>query len=150
MTSQFEIVFTEDCWIDEGTPFRRLQLTLQDALEVEHADLTCWSAKDYEAQWLAELTRIVASQHKGALITSMHDPAHASNVWTWTMWKKDDQVLFQNRILFLLESNQTFDPVRISEYIGEYKSHGEDGHPISEWTVPITAIRDFISKRSVV
>jgi hypothetical protein len=146
LTPRFEITFTEDCWVDEGTPFRGLRLTFQDESEGDCADLTSWSAKDYEAQWLAELIRIVTSQDKGALIISMHDPAHAFQIMTWTMWKKNGQILFQNRLLFMLEANQSFDPFRVSDYIEEYESHTEDGDRISEWSVPIAAIRNFISE----
>jgi hypothetical protein len=149
MKPPFEIAFTEDCWIDEGTPYRGVRLTLEGWIEEENADLTNWSTKDYEMQWLTELNHIVTSRNKGALITSIHDPALASRICTWTMWKENDQVLFQSRLLFMLERGQDFAPARVSAYIGEYHSHNEDGHRISQWTVPITAIRNFIRERSI-
>ena len=111
MTPQFEIAFTEDHWTDERIAFRGLRLTLQNYAEEEGADLTFWSTKDYENQWLTWLNQLMASRDKGALIISIHDPANAFRVWTWTMWKKDDQVLFQNRLLFMLEGSRTSNPV---------------------------------------
>jgi hypothetical protein len=48
----------------------------------------------------------------------------------------------------MLEGTQEFNPARIADHIGEYESHNEDGHRISEWTVPVVAIRNFISERS--
>ena len=111
MTPQFEIAFTEDHWMDERIAFRGLRLTLQNYAEEEGADLTFWSTKDYENQWLTRLNQLMASRDKGALIISIHDPANAFRVWTWTMWKKDDQVLFQNRLLFMLEGSRTSNPV---------------------------------------
>ena|ERR1700733_6043533 len=77
MTPQFEIAFTEDHWMDERIPFRGLRLTLQNYAEEEAADLTTWSTKDYENQWLIELSHLMASRDKGALIISIHDPANA-------------------------------------------------------------------------
>jgi hypothetical protein len=148
MTPQVEIAFTEDHGMDEGIPFRGLRLTLQNYTEEEAADLTFWSTKDHENQWLTELNHLMASRDKGALIISIPDPANPFRVWTWTMWKKDDHVLFQNRLLFMLEGSRTFNPACVSEYIGEYQSHDEDGDRISEWTVPIAAIRNFINERS--
>ena len=148
MTPQFEIAFTEDHWMDERIPFGGLRLTLQNCAEEEAADLTFWSTKDYENQWLTRLNQLMASRDKGALIISIHDPANAFRVWTWTMWKKDDQVLFQNRLLFMLEGSRTSNPACVSEYIGEYQSHDQDGDRISEWTLPIAAIRNFVNERS--
>ena len=148
MTPQFEIAFTEDHWMDERIAFRGLRLTLQNYAEEEGADLTFWSTKDYENQWLTWLNQLMASRDEGALIISIHDPANAFRVWTWTMWKKDDQVLFQNRLLFMLEGSRTSNPACVFEYVGEYQSHDEDGDRISEWTVPIAAIRNFVNERS--
>jgi hypothetical protein len=148
MTPQFEIAFTEDHGMDEGIPFRGLRLTLRNYAEQEGADLTFWSTKDHENQGLTELNHLMASRNKGALIVSIPDPANAFRVWTWTMGKKDDHVLFQDRLLFILEGSLTSNPACVSEYIGEYPSHNEDGDGISEWTVPIASIRNFAKERS--
>jgi hypothetical protein len=148
MTPQFAIAFTDDCWIDEKIPFRGVRLTLQNYEEEEGADLTFWSTKEYENQWFGELNRIISFGNKGALIVSIHDPANAFRVWTWTMWKQDDHVLFQNRLLFMLEQPLIFDSSRISDHIGEYQSHNENGERISEWAVPVAAVRNFINERA--
>lgn len=147
MIPLFKIAFTDDCWSDEGIPFRGLQLTLEDYTEEEQADLAFWSTEDYEAHWLTELNRVTTSRHKGALITSIHDPANAFRVWVWTMWKEGNRVLFQNRLLFMLEECQAFNPDQVSDHIGEYASHTEEGSRISEWIVPIAAIRNFLGER---
>jgi hypothetical protein len=149
MTPGFDISFTNESWIDEGTPFRGLRLTLQDHHEGDQANLTHWSAENYERQWLYELNEIVNSRSKGALITSIQDPIHAFQVFVWTMWKDNDQIRFQNRILFMLSGIQNFDPVHVCDHIGEYKSHDEEGQRLSEWVVPLTAIQDFIANSTL-
>ena len=95
MTPQFEIAFTEDHWMDERIAFRGLRLTLQNYAEEEGADLTFWSTKDYENQWLTGLNQLMASRDKGALIISIHDPANAFGVRTWTCGKRTTKSSFK-------------------------------------------------------
>jgi hypothetical protein len=145
MTQHFAIEFKGDPWIDEYGSWRAVRLTLHDSVEGDHADLSCWSADDYRTQWLKELNAITSFRDKGALITSLHDPSDGTRVWTWPMWKKGDDVLFHNQILGMLEGCPDFDPDRVCDYIGDYESHTEEGQRISEWTVPLAAIREFVS-----
>ncbi len=146
--SKFEIVFTDEHFTEEGITFRYLRLTLGAFEEDMIADLTKWSPADYERQWLSELTQIVGSRTRGALIVRMHDPAHPFRIDTWPMWKEGDTIFFQNRILFMLKPAKHFDPARVRVHIGKRQPHIKDGDP-SEWTVPVAAVRAFINERII-
>jgi len=147
MSPHFDISFTGEVWTDEGVPYESVKLTLNDWYEFENADLTHWSPEDYQKQWLEQLNEISTTRNKGALIVSIHDPARGYRVWIWTMWKNDDRVRFQNRLLGMLEAVDDFDPNRVCDYIGDYESCTPEGEQISEWVVPILAIKTFLQNK---
>lgn len=144
MSPHFDISFTDETWVDESIRYQSVKLTLNDWYEFENADLTHWSAEDYQKQWLEQLLGISTNRNKGALIVSIHDPTEGYG-WLWTMWKKNDEVRFQNRLLDVLRAVEDFDPNRVCEYIGDYDSHTPEGHRISEWVVPLHAIKNFLA-----
>jgi hypothetical protein len=151
MNPGFEITFTDDRWIDEGISYHEVRITLGDFSETMHADLTTWSPKEYQEQWLFELNQIMAARDKGCLITSVHDLKHAARVWAWPMWKKDDVIHFQNRLLFMLETSDNFDPYKIVDHIGDHQTESDDPKtPVpSNWTIPATAVKDFLCNKAV-
>lgn len=146
--SKFEIAFTDEWFTEEGVNFRYLRLTLGDFEEDMIADLTTWSPADYERQWLDELTQIVNSRTKGALIVRMHDPKQPFRINTWPMWKEGDHIFFQNKLLFMLKPAKHFDPFRVRDYMGNRQPHLKDGDP-SEWVVPVASVRAFINERLI-
>jgi hypothetical protein len=146
MKSRFAIEFEGEPWTDEDGRWQTVQITIGDFVEGESADLSHWGPGDYQAQWRKELRAIAEARDHGALITRIHDPSVGARVGTWTMWREDDRVLFQNRLLFMLEGQNGFDPGRVCDHIGEYRSHTEEGQRISEWTLPVTAIQEFLGQ----
>lgn len=143
MRSGFEITFTETRFWDEGGGSQPVRLMFGEWTEVDLADLTCWSIADYEKQWLEELVQVLGLRSRGALITSVHDPAYAFQVRSWPMWRQQDVIHFQSRILFMLEEKEHFDQALVSEHVAAHERVDEDGNMISEWTVPVCAIQDF-------
>ncbi|MGI4829875.1 MAG: hypothetical protein ACRYFU_17020 [Janthinobacterium lividum] len=148
MTSEFGLSFTEQSFVDEGIRFRPLKLTLGNFVEGELADLTSWSETDYEEQWMNELRAIVNSRDRGALIVSVHDPAHAFHIRSWPMWRIGTLVYFQSRILFMLDGDGHFDPKRVHELVGSHMVQDEDGQQLSEWSVSALAIWRFLDQHS--
>ncbi len=144
----FAIEFEGEPWTDEDGRWQSVKFTLGDSVEGDAADLTHWEPLDYEAQWHKELTALLGPRGSGALITSIHDPRYGGRVWTWTMWRKDHEVCFQNRILFMLEDCPDFNPDNVAEHIGAHNSRTEDGQQVSEWTVPVSAITKFLAETS--
>ncbi len=145
----FSINFEGESWIDEDGPWRKVSLTLGEFRDGDCADLTHWSAKDYEHQWLSELKAVLNQREKGALIVCLHDPSYGARWMAWTMWRQAEHVVFQNQILFMLEDCPDVDPSRIWEHVADYQSHTDEGQRISEWVVPLSAIRHFIDEAIV-
>jgi len=147
VTANFDIAFEGEAWIDEDGHWRKVRLNLEGFLDADLADLSHWSEHAYQAQWLKELNEIIHSRDRGALITSIHDPSVGYRIWTWPMWKEGNEVHFQNRILFMLEPGPKFDSANLAEYVGDRQTLSEDGELISQWTVSLDAIRNFLDRQ---
>ena len=142
----FEIKFVGDEFEDKGVRLHCLLLSIGDFAEEMYADVTNWSTTDYERQWLAQLNALIQRQRRGALLTSLHDPKVGYRIEAWPMWRENDVVYFQNRIIGMLEIEPRFDPDRLSELIGERREEDEEGRTISQWQIPISEIRDFLNR----
>jgi CdiI N-terminal domain len=141
---EFNIRFIGEEVVDEGVRLAHLTLTLGSFTEGMFADLTTWSKADYEKQWQSEITSILTSQEKTALITSIHDPNEPYRIQTWPMWRKADVVYFQSRLLFMLELGTEFKPSLVREHIGEHQRVSEDGDQLSEWSIPLSLLKAFV------
>jgi hypothetical protein len=108
-----------------------------------HASLSYWSRADYISQWKVALDRLLRGEKRSALITSMYDPQTANFVFWWVMYLIEDLVHIQNHVLFLSDLNEPFDEDDIYASIPERETRTEEGESISEWTVELSAIRDF-------
>lgn len=108
------------------------------------ASLMYWSADDYKRHWKQAIERILHSSEVSCLITSMVDPATASHIFWWPMYRVNDNVLIQNHILFFDQLQSSFDERNPFSSVTERQTIDEDGNIISEWSVQINELEDFL------
>src|SRR5262245_1505378 len=101
------------------------------------ASLMYWSADDYKRHWKQAIERILHSSDVSCLITSMVDPATASHIVWWPMYRVNDSVFIQNHILFFDQLQSSFDERNPFSSVTERQTVDEDGNRISEWSVQI-------------
>ena len=53
-----------------------------------------WSKRDYEAQWLRSLERLIAGDTKVALITQYVNPGESSNLEWWALYRGENDVVY--------------------------------------------------------
>ncbi len=109
------------------------------------SDLTFWSAADYERHWEAAAARILESE-RTALITSITDPATSNFIRWWPMYRQGDSVIFREQVLFLQGLPEPFDAGHLEKFVEPRGPIGPD-EPISEWLLPLDAIRGFLQRR---
>ena len=143
----FAIEFVGDEFEEEGVRLHGLMLTVGDFFEEMFADVTNWSITDYRQHWLKELDALVHGRDCGALLTSLHDPKIGYRVQAWPMWREDNIVYFQSRVIGMLEVEPNFDTNRLSGVIGERQELSEDGRPISQWQISASEIKAFLTGR---
>ncbi|WP_433592750.1 hypothetical protein [Nocardia sp. CA-145437] len=119
-------------------------IRLGDDAEYFQAPIGYWGVDDYRASWAAGLRRIVGGESVACLPVTMGDPKTSNFVEVWTLYRDGDVVHAQNQLIFLGELGHEFDPGAPWRSVGARVTVGEDGEAVSEWTVKITAVEEFL------
>jgi hypothetical protein len=64
------------------------------------------------------------------------------------MWRTNGEVVFHNQLLFFEKhkiQGSHIDVELLYELVGEPSSRNEEGSPISEWAVPVSAVEAFLA-----
>ena len=109
------------------------------------ASLMYWSVDDYKRHWKQAIERILHSSDVSCLITSMVDPAIATFIFWWPMYRVNETVLIQNQILFLDQLQSPFDEHTPFSFVPKRQTINEDGDVISEWSVRINDLEEFLT-----
>lgn len=125
------------------------RITLGQFSEDIFLPLTYWSKSDYLMQWEAALRCISEGATKSALLVSMYDPGDLNFVFAWPLYRIDQSVHVRNCIIFADELKEAFNPDNVSDYVHDREQLSEDGERISEWTVTVSDIQEFLDRRSL-
>jgi hypothetical protein len=124
------------------------EIQLGDDHEFFQSVVTYWTVEDYAASWTTALRRLVAGTASTCLITSVTDPATTNFVITWPMYRVGYDVYVQNRYLFLEDLDDEFNPDAPWESVEPRSTIDEDGQKISEWSLHLTDIQEFLDGKS--
>ena len=108
------------------------------------ASLDFWSLSDYRNHWFTALNRFKNGEVTSSLITSLTEPENANFITWWPIYKVKNILYFQNQILFMADLNQTFCLETPFLHIPERETHTDTGEFISEWSVPVDNVIEFI------
>lgn len=144
MASAFAIEVTEDPTDDERQRFGRIRLN--DVVERFLMDVGFWSPDDYRESWRAACARLDAAPGDvvSCLVASTCDPTEANFLWTWPLYRVGDTVFVQNSLVFLDELETPLDLTRPWLATRPRRTRTEQGRRISEWPVPLAAVRRFL------
>jgi contact-dependent growth inhibition (CDI) system CdiI-like immunity protein len=107
------------------------------------ASLMYWSADEYKRHWKQAIERILHSSKDSCLITSMIDPASATFIVWWPMYRVNEIMLIQNQILFLDQLQSPFDERTPYSFVPKRQIINNAGDVISEWSVRIDELEEF-------
>ena len=110
------------------------------------SSLIYWSADDYKRHWRQAVQRILHSFDASCLITSMVDPATGNHIFWWPMYRVNERVFIQNHVLFFDQLQSPFDERNPFSSVTERQTIDEDGNRISEWSVRIDDLEEFLKK----
>jgi contact-dependent growth inhibition (CDI) system CdiI-like immunity protein len=110
------------------------------------ASLMYWSADDYRCHWKQAIERILNSSDVSCLITSMVDPTARNHIFWWPMYRENNTVFIQNCILFFDQLQSPFDERNPFSSVTERQTIDEDDNRISEWSVQINELEEFLIK----
>ena len=110
------------------------------------ASLLYWGMEDYRNHWREALERIVGGQNKSCLISSVTDPKNTNFIEWWPIYREGKFLHFQNQFLFLENLKEEFDPSNPYKHVSARKTINEDGQKLSEWSLPVKAVTDFLAR----
>ena len=112
------------------------QIQIDEFVESFHSDFSFWSKADYEKHWL-KASEELALGNSVSFITSITDPAKANFINTWTCYVVNNELIFQENLLFLNDIPFKFNLTDAHKNVLPYESVSEDGDEISEWHTKI-------------
>ena len=121
------------------------RISLGDFAERFEVPLSYWTGADYENHWREAVGRIVDGFSRSALITAIADPTKVSFFVWWPMYLVGDTVHVQNHLLFLADLGMEFDLSNPYRHVRDRQVGSEEG-PISEWAVPVSSLRDWLTR----
>ena len=108
------------------------------------APIGWWTREDYERQWVEGARRLVEGARESAFVVE------AGRLW-WTAWREGETVVLQQRLLLVEEELApawTADAAHLPyALVGERCSQSEEGADVSEWRVPLVAMRSFLERQ---
>lgn len=129
---------------DEKAAYGRIQIGDFDERFVVCLDF--WNVDDYRRQWKQALTRLLHSAKQSCLITSLSDPQKANFITWWPIYQVKGTLHFQNQNLFLNQLRGSFNYRMPYRHVPRRVTVTESGETISEWVLPIDAIRQFFAE----
>jgi len=120
-------------------------ISLGSHIDYFRASTSLWKLQDYETQWREALEIVTRDGVPTALITDLYDPASASLITWWPMWRDGGEIRIQNQLLIFEQLPTPFNPQLPYEHMGEYSGAvTDDGEKTSEWKVPVLDVLAFL------
>ena len=127
----------------DSVEYREFKIKIGDFEESLLLPLCCWSIEKYKHHWSKQLKQFYFDKkEKTCLITEMYDPSTANFVRWWILYRVNDDVFFQEQVLFLEDIKGPFSVDDAELYIPEREIINEDGEEISEWVVPFEQLKN--------
>lgn len=104
-----------------------------------------WRLTDYYRQWRNALVAFIDGQSPVCLVTAMRDPALGTFIDTWVMYAENSSVVLQNQIIPCGQLDSDYLDRGTYEFVQPRETETEDGEPISEWQIPLSAVRQFLA-----
>jgi CdiI N-terminal domain len=120
-------------------------ITLGSFKETFESPLSFWTRNDYEAHWVHALERLVDGSESTALVTEMYDPLSANFITWWPAYRFGSKVRFHNQLLLLAHLSIPLLPNDLFRHVPPYQDTNDDGDRLSEWTVPIDDLCQFLA-----
>ena len=86
----------------DGVDYEKARIVIDEYEEDLLIPLSYWSLDIYQSYWKAKLNQFFHDDlEKVFLITEMYDPEYANFIRGWVVYRKNENVVLQERILFI-------------------------------------------------
>ena len=127
---------------------REGEITLGEHVERFESPTYLWPVERYEHQWLDAARRLVDGAPSTAFFTAVHAPDDTEYHRWWVMWREGHQVHVQEHLLLV---DQLPLPLVLSNpyrAIQPREQISDEGDPISEWSLTVDDLTEFVARRA--
>lgn len=128
----------------------RGKITIGEYWEFFDAPCSFWNRDDYLRQWEDGLSRIVADVSPSALVTGIDNYPLSTVLSRWVMYRTGETIFFRDQLILAQDLQTSFDPQNVYGSIGPRSPVTEDGQEISEWSLDVSAIVQFLNAGGLV
>ena len=121
-------------------------IQIGDFLEKFNVPVELWNVSDYKRQWREGLERLLNGALSTCVVTGMRDPFRGIFINTWSIYSIRKKVIIQNQILLCKQIKKRFTGNNFYDFIEPYENQTEDGAPISEWGISMSAVKHYYEK----
>jgi hypothetical protein len=145
----FDIRFTNEIYIDPetGTTSRTGEIRIGNFREGFVSLQSFWNEARYKEHWCKAVKRIVRTEGDSCLVTSIADATQADLLFWRPLYREGDQVFVQSGILLFEQLEKPFDPDNPFASVPPRTVIDEDGQRVSEWSVHIRELEEFLNRR---
>ena len=119
-------------------------IRIGDFSETFVVTLNYWPATQYTQQWHVSLKRLLAGSPGVGLVTCMVAPESGDSGRAWILYREDDTVAIQEKLFVPPNFGPDLDADLQLLHVPPRNMVSEEGVPVSEWSIGITAIEDFL------
>ncbi len=123
-------------------------MKLGNDTEYFYAPTTYWSAEQYESSWNTALRRISDGAEVSCLVVAIEDPEAVAFIEVWPLYRENNAVHFQNHYIFMEKLDHKFNPGTPRNSVRARETVDEDGKSISEWTLLLPGLQEFLDRKS--
>jgi hypothetical protein len=147
---EFSVTLTPDSvsGLQPGEQARYGVILLDEFRERLAVPIDYWAPDDYQRHWREAVRRILVGEERSCLITGMYDPGEATFIRWWLMYLDGGSVRVQNQILFIAEEAPDFQEANPFLSVPPRTTVSEDGTPLSEWVVSLSALQEWYEKNA--
>ena len=109
----FEIAFLDE--VGPG-PVAKARLQVAELDELLDVPMGYWSPQDYRTQWRAAVDAVVKGDDS-CLITSLLDPKQSEFLVCYPLYRQDENVVVQHRLLLLTSLRESFTVASIAAHL---------------------------------
>jgi hypothetical protein len=146
MSFYIKFIKNDEIIVEEGGgPILIGEIRLGKYLETFESPLDFWAREDYQAQWKDALIHIRDIGIKSCLITSLYNPRTSNFLRWWVLYRKENDVIFQDQIFFFNRKN-SFDLKDPYKSIRDHRSISPKGERVSEWVISVKEIMNYLNQ----
>ena len=143
----FELSISDELHTDEDGSFYHGLIQIDDFEERFVVMSDHWKPRDYRAHWISQGEKLLRVSDRVAMLKSVPGP-NVDGCAAWVLWREGSVVFIHDQNIWRYYMGQVRDLSNPDRFIEDRETIADDGEQMSEWTVCITDIEEFVQRQT--